>query len=281
MQFIKKFVFISCFVSLTTFQLHAGLVNAISIVVEKEPITLFEIYKHAKLYNIPTKDAVEVLVRQKLEISQIKNMGIEASEYEITKRFNEIATNNNMNIDSFTSALMSQNINIEDYKNEIKKSIQRERLYQHILRDKFQPIEKEELEKYYNANKNDFTRVESFDVTRLQSTDFNSLNQMVSLLTQDDSIESTRLRLYSASTEARIVSLLTNVNEGEMTPIVETKDGFVKFVVHKKTNESILPFEQAQNLIMHKISQDQEKGIIEDYFEKLKSRASITVIRMP
>ncbi|MFV0481618.1 MAG: hypothetical protein ACK5LP_06510 [Campylobacteraceae bacterium] len=270
-----------CVLCFSFIQAKAELVDAVSVVVESEPITLFEIYKYSRQYNLNMNDALELLVRQKLEISQVKRMNIVISDYDVDQQLNEIATRNNLSVQGFINAIAAEGVKIEDYKEDIRKKMQRDRLYQYIFRDRIQQIDQDEALRYYNANKNEFARVESFDVTRYQGSNLQAVNSVVSPLMSVSGVESIRLRLQSQTAEARIVSLLTNTNVGSMSQTIETKDGYVKFMVHAKNGESVLPYEQAQNMIMQKLSQDQEKAVVEEYFEKLKSSASIVVVRLP
>lgn len=270
-----------CVLFLNTPNLKAELLNAISIIVENEPVTLFEIYKFSKQYNVEPKNAIDLIVRQKLELMQIKNMRIDVSSFDIDEQINQIATRNNMSTQGFYNALTAQGISVSEYKNDLKLKMQRDKLYQYIIRERLQAFNKNDVLDYYNKNQNEFTRVESFDVTRFQSKDFDKLKNLNSLLANSDDIESSKLRLYSQSSEARIIAMLTNTNEDNFSNIIEVKDGFVKFFLHKKNNVSVLPFEQAENMIAQKIAQNKEQEILNDYFEKLKSRSTITVIRLP
>lgn len=270
-----------CVLFLTNANAKAELLDALSIVVENEPVTLFEIFKFSQQYNVEPRNAVDMIVRQKLEITQIKNMNIEVSDFDINQQINQIATRNNMSTQGFLNAIAAQGVNVDEYKNDLKLKMQRDKLYQYILRERLQTFDKDEVYNYYLNNQNEFTRVESFDVTRFQSKDVDALRKLNSIMTTSDNIESSKLRLYSQSTEARVVALLTNTDENAFSNIIETKDGYVRYFVQKRNNASVLPFEQAENMISQKIAQDKQTEILNDYFEKLKSRSTITVIRLP
>ncbi|MDR0468240.1 MAG: SurA N-terminal domain-containing protein [Campylobacteraceae bacterium] len=270
-----------CVLFLNVIHAKAELLDAISIIVENEPVTLFEIFKFSKQYNVEPRNAVDLLVRQKLELSQIKNMNIEISDFDIEQQINQIATRNNMSTQGFLSALAAQGINAQEYRNDVKLKMQRDKLYQYIVRDKFQAFNKDDVLDYYNKNQHEFTRVESFDVTRFQSKNVDSLKNLNSPTAKSKNVESAKLRLYSQSSEARVIAMLTNTDEESFSNIIETKDDYIRFFLHKKNDISVLPFEQAENMIAQKVAQDKEMEILSDYFEKLKSRSTITVIRLP
>ena len=270
-----------CVLFLNVVHAKAELLDAISIIVENEPVTFFEIFKFSKQYNVEPRNAVDLLVRQKLELSQIKNMNIEISDFDIEQQINQIATRNNMSTQGFLNALAAQGINAQEYRNDVKLKMQRDKLYQYIIRDKFQAFNKDDVLDYYNKNQHEFTRVESFDVTRFQSKSVDSLKNLNSPTAKSKNVESAKLRLYSQSSEARVIAMLTNTDEESFSNIIETKDDYIRFFLHKKNDISVLPFEQAENMIAQKVAQDKEMEILSDYFEKLKSRSTITVIRLP
>lgn len=270
-----------CVLFLNTVHAKAELLDAISIIVENEPVTLFEIFKFSKQYNVEPRNAIDLLVRQKLELIQIKNMNIDVSDFDIDQQINQIATRNNMSTQGFFNAIAAQGVKAEEYKNDLKLKMQRDKLYQYIIRERLQAFNKNDVLDYYNKNQNEFTRVESFDVTRFLSKNIDELQSLNSLVTTSENIESAKLRLYSQSSEARVVAMLTNTDENKFSNILETKDGFIRFFLHKKNDVSVLPFEQAENMIAQKIAADKEQEILNDYFEKLKSRSTITVIRLP
>ncbi|MEE6574748.1 hypothetical protein VWM83_06415, partial [Campylobacter coli] len=68
-KILLSFVF---FISLT----HANTINAIAVVVDKEPITTYDIEQTMKTLNIPKNQALGILINEKMELSQIKQFGI-------------------------------------------------------------------------------------------------------------------------------------------------------------------------------------------------------------
>jgi hypothetical protein len=94
-------------------------------------------------------------------------------------------------------------------------------------------------------------------------------------------VEATELTLESFSSDPRVVAALIDTAVGAETPVIQTQEGFVRFLVRAKSGESKLPFEQVKNAILQHLSSDRENTILKEYFEGLKSRATITIIRLP
>jgi len=53
------------------------------------------------------------------------------------------------------------------------------------------------------------------------------------------------------------------------------------FYVREKKELSLIPYEDVKNNIYRMLSKQKEQKAIKDYFEKLKSSASIVVVRSP
>jgi hypothetical protein len=320
---------------------NAALIDAVSVVVDNEPITVYEIYRLSKQLNIQTKEALDILIRQKLELSQIKFMNIQVSDYDINQQINEIAAKNNLSIQAFYDALKNEGVTSDVYKAELKQKMQQDKLYQYILSSKFQAANEDDLLLYYNKNQHEFTRFESFDVIKFESQDAKDLEnihvkskndeEMLEQITADDyakhtikdlgttdkydNLSSSQLsdssnmhantsnkekaslmnnfevqsekviissqNIISLSSDPKTVGMLSQTNIGTFTPIIQTMDGFARFFLETKNNQVLLPFEQVKNFIMSKISSKQENEILKEYFDTLKSRATITVIRLP
>jgi parvulin-like peptidyl-prolyl isomerase len=360
--------------------LSAALIDAVSVTVDNEPITIYEIYRLSSQYDIPTKEALEILIRQKLEVSQIKQMNIQVDDFVLNQQIETIAAKNNMTIQSFYGALLREGVSADAYRAELKQKMQRDRLYQYILSSKYENIDEDKLLVYYNNNPVEFTRFESFEVVKFESADAEELaellygkdgqadenqtdanevatdeaaanqtdvvytdgeitdesnadanetnesksdevqtakintaaNQTAENEADESQIEANRTaksdtdanqtdenetaeseanpdqgvkrsneHILSVDEEPRIVALLSQSEVGERTPIIQTQDGFAAYVIIAKNGKSVIPFDQVKNSLKTKLSSDQETTIIKEYFETIRSRASITIIRLP
>ena len=72
----KLLILVTSTLALFSSSASAAVVDGISIIINKEPITLYDIHKYSSRFNLSKKEALDVLVRQKLEESEIKKLGI-------------------------------------------------------------------------------------------------------------------------------------------------------------------------------------------------------------
>ena len=140
----------------------------------------------SKQYDISTKEALDILIREKLELSQVKTMNIQIDDFTISQQINDIAAKNNMTLQNFHNALKSQGISPETYRAELKKKMQIDKLYQYILSSKYQPTNDDEALLYYNKNQKEFIRFGSFDVVRFESKDAQDLENILFEVTKNE-----------------------------------------------------------------------------------------------
>ena len=135
---------------------NAGTVDGVSLIINKEPITLYDVFKYSNRFNISKKEALDILVRQKLEESEIKKQNISADAFEVDQYIDNLAISNKMNQYGFLAMIQSKNIEMAEYKEDVKNKIKREKLYKKIVSTKMQQLGDSELQAYYNENAGEF-----------------------------------------------------------------------------------------------------------------------------
>ena len=275
----KRLAFTLLFSSSLAF---AGLVNGISVVVDNEPITLYEIHKISQQLKVDKRKALDLLVQQRLEESQIKKLGITTNTFEIDARIENLATQNGITPYEFTQLLQSKKIDIKDYRLEIERKIKQEKLFQRIFADKVDPVDNAEIKRYYDANQAEFTQADAFDVTSYKAKDKNSLEKIIaSPMSVIPDVTLTQETLEQSKLNPKIVYFLNQTKTGEFTPILTMQEGAIMYLVNAKRNPKILPFEQVQKAIEGRLNDEKRQEAITNYFEKLKAKANIVVLRRP
>ncbi len=275
---LKIFVLV---VFMATFSV-AGLVNAISVIVNNEPITLYEVYGYANKFKISTKASLDLLIRQKLENAQIDKLNIKVSDFEVENYIKKLAEKNNISEFQFYEMLKAKDIKKDDYKKDVRQKIAKEKLYSKIISSKNMKIDKKEVKRYYETNKNQFVRASSFKVATYQSKSKKSLekirsNPMLSV----QGVKAKQESFISGKLNPKLEGLLNQTKSGEFTPVLNTGKEFTMFYIKEKDGVKTLPFKQVKNYIYSVLSSKKEKAAIDDYFEKLKSVADVKVLRRP
>ena len=97
--------------------------NGIAAIIENEPITINELRKAAAQLKTDETTALNLLIRDRLETAQIKNLKIEASDYEVNQRLEKIANASGMNVAGLRSAVTSKGGDYAQFKDEVANSI--------------------------------------------------------------------------------------------------------------------------------------------------------------
>ncbi|MDD3324864.1 MAG: peptidyl-prolyl cis-trans isomerase [Sulfurospirillaceae bacterium] len=267
-------------ISLSTSQ--AGIVNGVSVIINKEPITLFEVYKYSQKLNISKKEALDILVRQKLEDAEIKKENITVDSFEVDKYIENIATSNKMSKEDFLNMLKSKNIDVIEYKKDMTTKLKREKLYQKAFAGKMQAIDEQDIAHFYNENKEMFTQASSFTITTYTSPDESALEKIQqNPMAVVAGVEIRNATVTPDKIDQSLQDLLNKTSSGSFTPIVKASNNFMMFYVKEKGGVQTASLDQAKNFIYNKLAREKEQKSIEEYFEKLKSSASITVVRAP
>lgn len=279
---LKVLTFVTLGASLLFSPANAGTVDGVSVIINKEPITLYDVFKYSQRFNISKKESLDILVRQKLEESEIKKQSITVDNFEIDQYIESLAISNNMNQYDFLNMIRSKNIDVAEYKEDLKKKLQRDKLYKKIVNAKMQQIGDGELKAYYNDNLHEFSQAAAFDVTIYTSANQQSLTAIQNnpMSTAND-VQLQEGKIEAGKTDPKLVTLLNKTPKGKFTSISKNDSNYVMFFVKDKYNVQSVSFDEAKNYIFSKLADGREQKGIEEYFEKLKSSANIQVVRAP
>ncbi|NPA82327.1 MAG: peptidyl-prolyl cis-trans isomerase, partial [Epsilonproteobacteria bacterium] len=175
---IYKIIFIaSCFIS-TAFA-EGRFVDGISLIINNEPITTYEIEKYSKALNISTNRAIDLLIQKKVEDREIKRSDIRVDSYDVEQEMRKIAKQNRLSLDEFKEVLKDKGIDLDEYEEELRNKIKRERLYEKIASSKIRKATEEDLKRYYKNNPQEFSIPTKIDIIEYSSPSKEELLKLV------------------------------------------------------------------------------------------------------
>lgn len=170
----KKFVFLSLIFGFCL--ANADVINGVVAVVENEPITHYELNKMIKTRGLNPNDALETLIKNKLQVAEIKRLGIITSDYETNERIKAIAAQNKISVDTMQASIKKQGGTWDEFKENVRNSLQEEKLYAAIFKEVAKSVTPENVEKFYNENPSLFTTYDSVNLIRYISKNANALS---------------------------------------------------------------------------------------------------------
>lgn len=277
---MSKKMFFLAFLLSANFAFSQQLVNGLAAIVENEPITMYEVYKTSQILKTDEKNAINFLIKDRLEQAQIKALNIDASSFEINERMQKIAQENGVNLADLSSVLSRQGINYSDFKEDVAKSIKQEKLYQNIFKDAKVNVSEEGARAYFEQNSSQFVKFAEVKATRYISGQRELLESIQdSPLSVNPAVKTEILELKSEQIPPQLRQIFEMTKDGSFTQIFQTPSGFEMFLVSSKSGVTMPRFEDVKNEVMSSIYRLEEERVISEYFNKLRAKANIKMLR--
>ena len=257
----------------------AQMVNGIAAIVENEPITLYEVYQLKEQLKTDESQALNLLIRDRLEQAQIKNLGISVTPFEVNERIDAIAKQNGMTSTQFRSSVESQGTSFTDFKNEVEKRMLQEKLYRNIASEAGKNVTDERAKAYYEANKEQFNIFNSAEIVLFRAASMQELENQKGKLSPLKGVQAQNLTLEYQSTNPQLASIIANTAIGDFTQIFKTQEGFDMFYVKNKIGSYTPSFDQIKDEIINSLYQNEQQKTIQDYFDKLRAKAKVQILR--
>lgn len=274
----KIFVFLSLILCLNF--ANAAISNSVIAVVETEPITEFELNEVMKKNRISPNDALEILISQKLQNAEIKRRSILVSEYEVDKRVEAIAKQNNFSKEQFLDVLKKQKINYADFRQNVRKSLMDEKLYGSIYAEVAKKVTKENVKRFYDENPGLFSTFDSVTLTRFVSKNPNLLNQILKNKNlRPNGVQTMSGTLNAKQMDEGLRHLVAPINVGEFTQIFPTRNGYEMFYVNSKKGVNKVNFEDVQQQAIEAYTIKERKKAVDEFHQRLRSNAAIKILK--
>jgi len=276
---IKIITFILFFTTL----LSARMIGGIALSVDGEPITTTEIKRLQTLAHMSKEEAIETLIKKKLEREAIQKSGIFVNEMDIDNAIANIAKQNGVSVDTLKKEVLKQGISYKQYRQNIATGIQKERLLKKIAAGRIKKPDDADLKAFYNEHKKEFKIPGFIEISEYSSPKGEYLQAIQhNPMLNPKSIKGLRvkdIKIDPRKVNPKLLEILKKTPESKFTPIINTGRGFVMFFIKKKHNAKTVPFEKVKDQIFGVVMKEKEAQILNEYFQKLRSEAIIKKIR--
>ncbi len=259
---------------------QGDIIGGIALLVNGDPITLYEIQQTQTTHNLSKEQALDFLVAQRLKNQEIKRLNIKIDDTRLEQEMESIAAQNQMTYQQFVNAIYREGLEIDTYKKQLKDQIETRELMRNVLLSSDMSNE-DEMRKYYDTHKSEFITPTSIQTTRYTSKDPKLLerttqNPMLNLT----GVEKVEENLEIQALNPQIAQLFSSLQEGSFSPVLDAGNGsYVVFLIQKKSGEKAMDFDEARNIIAQKLAQTNQEHILNEYFEKIKLKADIEHLR--
>ncbi|MHC3995094.1 peptidylprolyl isomerase [Thiomicrolovo sp. ZZH C-3] len=269
---------------LFTAALYARMVDGVAILVKEEPITLYAITQKMQEGGATQAQAVDALIREKLESQEIAQRDLSISETELQERIKQIAGQNNMtSAQLFDAVWKTEHLSRTAFEAKLKQSMLTQKLYSAIAMANMEEPGDEEMREYYRLHADKFSHPETFEVTVYHAPAQGALKRKMDnpmLMLPDVTMQEASLPY--ANIEPQLAALLIKTEIGAFTPMLsDPKGGFVSFYIRNKSLPVMQPFETVKMQVQEEMMGDAREQTLKDYFNRARLNAEITVIRLP
>jgi len=273
---MKKIILSTLF---CTVSLYAGLVNAIAILVNDTPITLYDIDKEVESNKVTKSAAVSKLIDQILYTQALSNNNVSVDIFDIDNYIEKLAANNKMNVLDF-KALVRQQQDYNTFRENIKKQILHQKLIAKIARGKLKVASEEDLKIYYENNKVQFKIADTIEVIAYISKNKAALNELKkNPLAQDSKVISQNISMKQNELNPQTKYIINSTPEKTFSAIFAQNQNYNMFFIKEKKDITNLVFDEVKEQIFQVIMKKREQDYLAEYFETAKLTADIKVLR--
>jgi hypothetical protein len=258
----------------------AGMINGVALIVNDEPITIYDIDNTMSVNKIGKNQAVGLLIDKALYEQSIKENNISADIFEINDYIEKLANANGMDIYTFKSVVKQKYGDYTAFEDEAKDAVIRQKLIQKIVKGQLAIATDEDMQLYYEKNKEQFSTSKFYEVTQYTSKNKSSLNSAIkNPMVLPSDVEREPVRLASDKLQPQMQYLLNETKTNSFTPIFTANKQFISLFVTRKEGTTSLNFESVKAKIFNDMMSLREKKYLKDYFEKEKLTADIKIVR--
>ena len=258
----------------------ASMVNGVAITVNDEPITLYDIEKVMATNKISKNEAAGLLIDKALYEQSVAQNNVSADVFDVNEYIEKLANANGMDLYTFKSIIKQKYPDYSVFENEAKNIVIRQKLVQKIVKGQLTVASQEDMELYYEKNKEKYSSSKFYEVTQYTSKNKASLiaalnNPMV--IAAD--VERTQIKLSADNLQPQMQFMLNETKTNSFSPIFTANKQFISLFVVRKEGTTTLGFETVKAKIFNDIMTSREKKYLKDYFEKEKLTADIKIVR--
>ncbi|TKX28686.1 peptidylprolyl isomerase [Campylobacter estrildidarum] len=255
----------------------ANTIDAIAVVVDKEPITTYDIKQTMKNLNISKDKALQILINKKIEKSQMRRFGIFTSELELDNAIDKMLSQNNITLDTLKANLKIKGQTYKQFRENFKQDLEKRKLYEQIANTAKIDFSDIGAQNFFEQHQDKFSIFTEIAVKIYTSKNVKFLESLKT--SKNTMLKAENAILTPNNADPRLLSLLSQIPIGQFSPILNSKNGYQIYKVENKNGMQTPEFEQIKNEVLNVYVGEQRQNYIQDYFDKLHSKINIEYLR--
>jgi hypothetical protein len=258
---------------------NAGLINAIAMIVNDEPITLYEIDKTMQERSLSKNEAVKFLIDEKIYNQEVKKNNVSVDIFDVNNYIENLAAQNKMGALEFKS-LVRQQQDYDAFEKKVKEQLLHQKLVRKIATGNIKIATEDDIKIYYENNKEQYTLANQIEVVAYVSKSKESLQKIqANPMANDTEVVSQTLSLKQNELTPQVKYIINTTAVNQFSAIFAQNQQYNMFFIKEKNDIQTLSLEQTKEQIFQKIMEQREKSYLNEYFETQKITANIKVLR--
>lgn len=256
-----------------------SLVNAVAVVVDKEPITLYDISRTMNLQKISQDRALALLINDRIEKAQSKQLGISVSDSEFNTELERFLAQSGQSLAQFKASLKASKQDFSDFEEEFRSQILKRKLYEAVSKGAKLDYSESGARQFYETHLNDFGIYQKIGVIIYSSENLTALEKTISGQRRDARVKIQNALLTPQNADPRLLAYLSSIDINAFSPLSEQENGFITYKVTSKQEPQNVSFDEAKDEIMNAYLTSQRGEFVQDFFEKARAKADIQILR--
>jgi len=272
---MKKLILLGC-IALGTFA-QCKVVDGIAMIVNGEAVTTSEIRALQKQTSLTKKQAVDLLIQDRLQKSAMKKITIPESD--IDTRISQIAAQNNLTVPKMQKVLKQQGTSWSKYRRSIKESLKKQKFYREKVAATVVKPSEDELKLFYENHKKKFIIPRSLSMIEYSAGSEATLKQFLQTKKKGRNVKSRSVEKSTSKLNSALLGMLLQTQNGSFTRPFNAGDRFITYKIISRNGHRAMSFENAKGIVAGRWMQQQQGKALKDYFEKMKTNADIRIVR--
>ncbi len=132
---------------------------------------------------------------------------------------------------------------------------------------------------YFDANPDKFKVFSTAKVVLYRAKNPEELEAQKTSPSLLSSVQTQELSLDYQSIDPRLAAIISGTNNGEFTQILQGADSFDMFYVKEKIGSYTPSFADVKDNVINELYQGEQEKLMADYFDKLRAKAKIQILR--
>ena len=255
---------------------EAKMMNGIAMVVNGEAVTTAEIRAVQKQMGVSKKQAVDMLVQDRLQKSAMRKVSIPQSD--VDAKIASIAAQNNLTVPKMQKLLKQQGTSWTKYRKSIMESLKKQKFYRETVAATVKRPGDDELKLYFETHKKEFVMPKTISMIEYSSSTEARMKKFLETK-KKVGVRSRSVTKSTSNINSALLGTILQTQNGSYTRPFNAGDKYISYKIVSKNGQKTLSFEDAKGAVGAKWRQEQQGKALKDYFEKMKTNADIRIIR--